>query len=138
MMKKIYVLSLLASLFLLSGCTNEGGKLAETSGEFAHCSLAQGDRCTLQAPNGTLVEKTSVTALNDAIVVKAKLEDPAQCEAYARNAVGHWPGYVAQAVVNHAVVAAYGESKPSEWGIKVTCKEMPPPYHITLTVAKAP
>jgi hypothetical protein len=137
-MKCIYVLSILTGAFVMSGCTNEGGRLAKSSGDFAQCSLAQGDQCTLHAPEGTSVEKASVAAINDAVVVNAKLDDAAQCEGYARNALGHWPGYVSQAVVNHAVVAAYGEPKPSEWGIKVTCKEMRPPYQVSLTVTKAP
>jgi hypothetical protein len=136
-MKSIYVVSTLVSAFALAGCTNDGGKLALASGDFAQCSLAQGEHCTLRAPEGTAVEKASVAAIDDAIRVDAKLTSSDQCEGYARNAAGHWPGYIAQAVVNHTVVAAYGVPKPIEVAVKAAC-EMPPPYHVSLTVAKAP
>ncbi|MDK6080368.1 hypothetical protein [Massilia varians] len=136
-MKTIYLTAILISSIVISGCTNEGGKLAKASGDFAQCTLEQGTQCSLQAPEGTTFDKASVAAMDDAIRVNAKLNEPGHCEAYARNAVGRWPGYIAQAVVNHTVVAAYGQPIPSEIGLKAAC-EMPPPYNVSLTVAKAP
>lgn len=129
------MISILATLMVVAGCTNGGGDLAMAGVDFAKCSLAEGVKCTQKAPPGTTMEKVAVTAEGDAIRVLGTLNSAAECENFASHAKTHWPDYMVQAVVNNTVVNPYGGPK-LEKEVKAACS-MPPPYHVSLTVAKA-
>lgn len=131
-MKSKPLLPALMILVALTGCSNNGTKLAKASEAFAECSLAGKSSCVAKLNDGTQLTSKSATlfANDDSVRVESVVQRADDCLGFG-NEAGKTRN--TSVTINDATVKMYGAEH--EGAVKRAC-DGPAPYHLAVTVAK--